>query len=116
MRRKFTEEELKSIRTIDFSKEQGFEKASVVLEREVGAEGTPEREEFDAKARAWYFAEILRSKRKEIGLTQKQLAEKIGRERSYINRIEKGETDIQLSTFLRITDALGFSVQINPNF
>ena len=39
-------------------------------------------------------------------MTQKELAEKTGTARSYIARIEKGETDIQLSSFLRIARAL----------
>lgn len=39
-------------------------------------------------------------------MTQKELAEKVGTARSYIARIEKGETDIQLSSFLRISKVL----------
>lgn len=50
--------------------------------------------------------------RKELGMTQKELADKIGRERTYINRIEKGETDMQLSSFIRIASALGLSLQL----
>ena len=61
---------------------------------------------------AWYYGEVLRDRRKELGLTQKELAEKIGRERTYINRIEKGETDLQLSSFLRIADALGITLKL----
>lgn len=45
-------------------------------------------------------------------MTLKQLAEKIGRERTYINRIEKGETDLQLSSFIRIASALGLMIQL----
>ena len=45
-------------------------------------------------------------------MTQKELAEAIGRERSYINRIEKGETDMQLSSFLRIASALGIAINL----
>lgn len=58
------------------------------------------------------FIEILRNRRKDLKITQKELAERIGRERTYINRIEQGETDIQLSTFIRIAEALGVDVTI----
>ena len=86
---RLTAEELQKLRQTDFSKKQGFVKAETVLGKEVGEVGTPEREEFDAKARAWYYGEMLRERRKELGMTQKELAERVGRERTYINRIEK---------------------------
>ncbi len=104
--------ELQKLRKMDFSKQSGFVKAEEVLAREVGKVGSEERKEFDAKARAWYYGELLRERRKELGLTQKELAEQIGRERTYINRIEKGETDLQLSSFIRIADALGITLRL----
>lgn len=51
---------------------------------------------------------------KELKLTQKQLAQKIGKEQSYIARVEKGEADIQLSSFFRIARALG--IEFTPTF
>lgn len=53
------------------------------------------------------FAEILRNRRKELNLTQEELAEKVGKKRAYIARIEKGKTDMQLSSFMNISQALG---------
>jgi len=72
-----------------------------------GKPGTQTRMEFENKALAWYYGEILRDKRKELKITQKQLAEKIGKKREYIALLEKGETDMQLSTFFNISQALG---------
>lgn len=112
---KLTADELQKLRTIDFGAQNGFVRASEVLAKEVGEAGTPAREEFDAKARAWYYGEVLRVRRKELGMTQKELAEKVGRERTYINRIEKGETDLQLSSFIRIADALGITLRLEVN-
>ena len=74
---------------------------------EYGAKGTASREEFDAKARAWYYAEVLKNARKSAGITQQQLAEKIGKKREYIAMLEKGETDMQLSTFIMMSEAVG---------
>ncbi len=108
-------ERLAKLRKTDFSKLPGYEKASDVLAREVGEVGSPEREEFDAKARAWYYGELLRERRKELGITQKELAERVNRERTYINRIEKGETDLQLSSFIRIASALGVMLRLDVN-
>ncbi len=72
-----------------------------------GAEGSPERKEFQAKAEAWYYAELLRNERKRQKLTQQQLGERIGKKREYISALEKGQTDMQLSTFMLISNALG---------
>ena len=57
------------------------------------------------------FAEIIRSRRKALNLTQKELAEKVGKKRTYIARIEKGETDMQLSSFLSLSKALGIKLK-----
>lgn len=74
---------------------------------EHGEKGTLSREEFDAKSKAWYYAEVLKNARKAAGITQKQLAEKIGKKREYIAMLEKGETDMQLSTFIMLSEAVG---------
>lgn len=78
-----------------------------LLTAKYGEKGTLSREEFDAKSRAWYYAEVLKNARKAAGITQNQLAEKIGKKREYIAMLEKGETDMQLSTFIMISDAVG---------
>lgn len=57
---------------------------------------------------------LTRERRKELKLTQKQLAQKVGKEQSYIARVEKGEADIQLSSFFRIARALG--IEFTPTF
>ena len=57
------------------------------------------------------FAEILRNRRKELNLTQEELAEKVGKKRAYIALIEKGETDMQLSSFISISQALGIKLK-----
>ena len=77
------------------------------LAESYGEKGTPSREEFEAKAKAWYFAELLRDERKRQKLTQQQLGERIGKKREYISALEQGQTDMQLSTFMLIANALG---------
>ena len=45
-------------------------------------------------------------------MTQSELAEKSGTNKSYISRIEKGIVDPGISTFCRIIDALGLKIEI----
>ena len=88
------------------------------LNEKYGEHGTDTREKFNEsfneRTMAWYYGDILRERRKELKLTQKQLAQKIGKEQSYIARVEKGEVDIQLSSFFRIARALG--IEFTPTF
>ena len=82
------------------------------LDDKYGRHGTAGRAAFDADSLAWYYGDILRDRRKALKLTQKQVAEKVGKEQSYIARVEKGEVDIHMSSFLKIAKALG--IQFAP--
>jgi ribosome-binding protein aMBF1 (putative translation factor) len=80
---------------------------SDLLDREHGEKGTPERADFDKKALLNYYGEVLKDRRKSLHITQKTLAEKTGLKRSYIARIERGETDMRISSLFRIAGFLG---------
>lgn len=83
-----------------------------ILDVEYGAKGTPERNIFERGAEAFILAERLKEERIKAGLTQEQLAEKIGTKKSYISRIENGKADVQLSTLFRIFEGLGKRVSL----
>ncbi len=87
----------------------GLHTADELLDSKYGAPGTKSRAEFGEKAEAYYYGVILRDRRKELKMTQAELADKVGTARSYIARVERGETDIQLSSLLRIASALRIS-------
>ena len=88
--------------------------AENVLTAKYGAPDTASRKAFEAKSRAYYYGVILRDRRKALGMTQDELAAKTGTARSYIARVERGETDMQLSSFLRIAHAL--RIEFSPVF
>jgi len=77
------------------------------LDERYGKEGTPTREAQRERALNWYYGELLKDRRKELKLTQRELAERVGKKREYIALLEKGKTDMQLSTFFSISNALG---------
>ncbi|KAA6321196.1 hypothetical protein EZS27_029124 [termite gut metagenome] len=83
-----------------------------ILDKKYGKEGTDTRTAFHEKSMAWYYGDILKDRRKKMKLTQQQLADRVGKERSYIARIEKGETDMQVSSLIRIAQALGLQLTI----
>ena len=84
------------------------------LNEEYGEHGTSSREKFDEETLVWFYGNMLRERRRALKLTQKQVAERLGREQSYIARVERGKADIQLSSFFRIAAVLG--IQFVPTF
>lgn len=78
-----------------------------LLDAEYGKPSTPEREQFDADAAAFCLAETLKEERLKAGLTQQQLAERIGTKKTYISRLKNGKADVQLNTLFRIFEGLG---------
>jgi ribosome-binding protein aMBF1 (putative translation factor) len=85
--------------------------AKDILAERFGKEGTKEREKFREDAFSYYFGEIIKSRRKELKLSQEGLAKIVGKKRPYISRVENGE-DIQLSNFALIANALGLTIEL----
>ncbi|MDL2245787.1 helix-turn-helix domain-containing protein [Parabacteroides sp. OttesenSCG-928-J18] len=87
---------------------------SAELAKEFGDKGSPKREK--ALMQAWeeYNAQILLDARKNAGLTQKELAERIGADKGYISRIERGLTVPTVSTLYRMAAAMGLTVELRP--
>lgn len=83
-----------------------------LLDAEYGKRGTETRENFEAEAETFCLAEFLKEQRQLAGLTQEQLAAKIGTKKSYISKIENGHTDIRLSTLFHIFAGLGKRVSL----
>ena len=74
------------------------------LTRQYGRKGSARRNVFDLRAQAFLIGELIREERKRSKLTQEQLAERIGAQKSFISRIENGQCDIQLSTLYRLLE------------
>ena len=87
---------------------------STELDELYGKKGTPQREAFRKEAYAYYTGQIIEQARKDANMTQAELAEKIGSNKSYISRVETGRTEPKVSTFYRIASALGLRVELTP--
>ena len=100
---------------MDKSKENALMNCSCLdelLDVEFGKIGSDTREEFERETEAFCLAQTLKEERKRAGLTQEELAEKIGTKKTYISRLENGKADIQLSTLFRIFEGLGRRVSL----
>jgi HTH-type transcriptional regulator/antitoxin HipB len=85
---------------------------SQLLDENYGPKGTPERDKYDAESLAFRLGVMLKEARQEANLTQEELAEKTGTKKSYISRIERGLSDIQISTYRRLIE-IGLGKNLN---
>ena len=76
-----------------------------------GKRGTPEREEVETRmneeVEACRLGEVIRRVRTEQNLTQEELGERVGVQKSQISRLEKGKNPVTLRTLTRVFRALG---------
>ncbi len=83
-----------------------------LLKEKYGEKGSPERDKYDAESLAFRLGVMLREARKEAHITQEELAERTGTKKSYISRIERGKSDIQITTYYKLV-VLGLGKQLN---
>jgi len=83
-----------------------------LLNVEFGEIGTSSRDEFEKETEAFCLAQTLKEERIRAGLTQEQLAERIGTKKSYISRLENGKANVQLTTLFKILEGLGRRVSL----
>lgn len=83
-----------------------------LISEDFGVVGTPERDQFEMECDAFVIGEQLKNDRLKAGLTQEQLADRIGTKKSFISRVERGRTDIQLSTLVKLFRGLGRQVSV----
>ena len=81
-----------------------------VLNALYGNPGTPQREAFRREAYAYCVGTIIHDARKSEGMTQQELAEKVGTKKSYISRIETGSVEPSAGLFLNIRNILGLTI------
>lgn len=96
--------EAKTINETSFS-------VSALLDERFGKKGTESRAQAEEKAYAFYTGQIIEDARKKAKISQSELAKRIGSNKSYISRVENGQTEPKISTFYRIMNALGVRVE-----
>lgn len=87
---------------------------SAELERELGAIGSEERASNIDKAWEEYNAQILLDARKHARLTQAELAKRVGTDKNYISRVERGLIVPSVAMLYRIAAAMGLSIELQP--
>ncbi len=82
-------------------------------DKHFGQVGSKTREELDAGYQDFKIGALLHEARVQKGLTQEQLAEKVGTTKSYISKIENNIKEVRLSTLKKIVElGLGGEIEL----
>lgn len=88
-----------------------------LLDQVYGEPGTKARDELEMGARDFCVAQMIHDARRHEGVTQSELASRIGSSKSYISKIENGNVQPSATLFLRILSALGLRFEVvRPSF
>ncbi len=69
-------------------KKNNLKPLSELIEKEYGKRGTPKREAFELGYQEFKLGVMIQEARKKKGLTQQELADKVGTNKAYISRVE----------------------------
>lgn len=87
--------------------------------KDIGEIGTAERDKYEFDLRMELLGEMIKSVRKERKLTQEQLGELIGVQKSQISKLERSTKNVTIETILKVFRALKanvkFSVEMNES-
>jgi DNA-binding XRE family transcriptional regulator len=100
------------------STEHGEEVEERDLLDELIEERTRQSPEFPAilaaAERARAIVKALTAERERIGLTQAEVARRMGTTQPAVARLERGEADPRLSTIERYAEVIGWQIEANP--
>jgi len=83
-------------------------------DKHYGKRGTTKRDELEAGYENFKIGALIQEARVEKGLTQEQLAEKVGTTKSYISKIENNVKEVRISTLQKIVElGLGGQLQLS---
>jgi ribosome-binding protein aMBF1 (putative translation factor) len=83
-------------------------------DKHYGKPGTAKREELETGYENFKIGALLHEARLEKGLTQEELAEKVGTTKSYISKIENDVKEVRISTLKKIVEVgLGGRVHLS---
>ncbi len=69
-----------------------------------GERGTAGRDELEAGYESFKIGVLIHEARLEKGMTQQELAEKVGTTKSYISKLENNVKEVRLSTLQKIVE------------
>ena len=95
-------------------KKKNLTSLDAFIDEHVGAKGSRKREKFEEGYETFKLGVLIQEARYARGLTQEQVAELSGTNKSYISKLEKDLKDVRFSTLQRIIkEGLGARLEIS---
>jgi DNA-binding XRE family transcriptional regulator len=85
-----------------------------IKEKNFGKLGTKNRDALESGYEAFKIGALIHDTRLSMGMTQEELAEKVGTTKSYISKIENNIKEVRISTLQKIIE-LGFGATLELN-
>jgi DNA-binding XRE family transcriptional regulator len=82
-------------------------------DKHIGKKGTKERDEYEYELRMELLGRMIKTTRKEQNLTQEQLGELIGVNKSQISKLENHANSATIETILKVFKALNAEINFN---
>ncbi len=92
-------------------KEINLKSLDLFAVEQYGNKGTSKRDKFEKGYEAFKLGFIIQQARLEKGMTQEELADKVGTTKSYISKIENNVKEVRISTLQKIVE-LGLGGQL----
>ena len=87
---------------------------SQIEDKYIGPKGSPERNRYDEELEDLMIGYQIREGRRKLSLTQTDLAERIGKKREFISRIENDGSNLTIKTLRNIVEiGLGGKLRID---
>ncbi len=86
---------------------------SQLKDRDIGKIGTPDRDKYEFDLQMEVLGEMIKTVRKERKLTQEQLGELIGVQKSQISKLERNTKNVTIETILKVFKALKAKVKFS---
>jgi Predicted transcriptional regulator with C-terminal CBS domains len=85
-------------------KKNNLTSLSELIDEKYGKLGTPTRDAYERGFEEFKLGFLIQEARKKKGMTQQQLADKVGTNKAYISRVENDIKDVRLSTLQKIVE------------
>ncbi len=82
-------------------------------DKHLGKVGTPDRDAYEFELKVDVLGEMIKSVRKERHLTQEQLGELVGVNKSQISKLERNTKNVTIGTILKVFRAMKANVKFS---
>lgn len=82
-------------------------------DRDIGKLGTPDRNKYEFDLKMELLGDSIKTIRKERKLTQEQLGQIIGVQKSQISKLERSARNVTIDTILKVFNALKANVKLS---